>query len=227
MLKKWEDLPEFMRCREVEPYYEILKRKRWHIFFKRVFDIMLSVILLIMLSVPLLIIAILVKIDSEGEVFFRQERVTRYGRIFRIHKFRTMVTGADKMGSAVTVENDKRITRLGTILRKFRLDELPQIIDVLNGDMSFVGTRPEVEKYVKNYTKEMFATLLMPAGITSEASIKYKDESNILSNSKNVDAVYVGSILPEKMKYNLGYIRKFSVINDIKIMLDTFFAVIR
>ena len=176
MLKRWDDLPDFMCVDEVRPYWEILKKKRGQLVLKRIFDLVLSVILLVILAIPMGIIAVLVKRDSEGPVFYRQERVTTYGRRFRIHKFRTMVVNADKIGTAVTVGEDKRITRVGKKLRRLRLDELPQVFDVISGDMSFVGTRPEAVKYVEKYQPAFYATLLMPAGITSEASIRYKDE---------------------------------------------------
>ena len=167
-LKKWEELPEFMKTPEVRPYWEILNKKKGQLILKRIFDFVVSVILLIILAIPMGIIAILIKRDSEGPVFYRQERVTTYGRHFRIHKFRTMISNADKIGTAVTVGNDSRITKVGAKLRGHRLDELPQVLDVIRGDMSFVGTRPEAVKYVERYKPEFNATLLMPAGITSE-----------------------------------------------------------
>ena len=187
--------------------------------------------MLIPLSPIILGIAIWIKLDSEGPVFYRQERITTYGRTFRIFKFRTMVKDADKMGAAVTQQNDPRISKVGHKLRKVRLDELPQLINVLIGDMSFVGVRPEVAKYVNRYTDEMYATLLLPAGITSPASIEYKDEDEVIEKHKgsgrSIDDIYVEEILPDKMKYNLKYIKEFSVINDIKIMIRTALAVIK
>ena len=182
--------------------------------------------MLIVTAVPMLVIGIKIALESPGGVFYRQERVTTYGKKFRIHKFRTMVADADQLGSAVTVSGDSRITPTGAFLRKYRLDELPQVFDVLAGDMSFVGTRPEVTKYVKEYTKEMRATLLMPAGITSEASIRYKDEADLLDAANDVDRVYVEQVLPEKMKYNLESLRKFSFWGDIKTMVRTVLAVL-
>ena len=210
MLKKWEDLPKFMQCDEVRPYYDSLKKKKISLFFKRVFDFIVGCILFVILLIPMIIIAILIKLDSKGPVFYRQERVTQYGKKFKIHKFRTMVSNADKIGSAVTVGNDSRITKVGEKLRGLRLDELPQVLDVLSGNMSFVGTRPEATKYVKKYTKEMRATLLLPAGITSEASIRYKDEARMLEGAEDVDRVYVEKVLPKKMEWNLRSIREFS-----------------
>lgn len=226
MLRKWNKLPTDMQCPEVKEYYDILAKKRCSLFFKKVFDIMAGLILFIILAIPMLIIGILIKIDSKGPVFYRQERVTTYGKVFRIHKFRTMVIDADKIGSSVTIENDKRITKIGTKLRDLRLDEIPQLFDVLQGNMSFVGTRPESIKYVNAYTNEMKATLLLPAGITSMASILYKDESVLLDTEQDVDKIYVDKILPEKMKYNLNAIRNYRFANDISTMFKTAFAVL-
>ncbi|MFM1540708.1 sugar transferase, partial [Helcococcus ovis] len=221
-LKKWDDLPESYKNDKVKFYYDILKKRKLSLIFKRIFDIVLSSILLLLLSPVILILSIWIKLDSKGEIFFRQERVTQYGKIFRIFKFRTMVKDANKLGSQVTVSNDSRITKVGKFIRKVRLDEIPQLINVLLGDMTFVGTRPEVKKYVDNYTPEMLATLLLPAGITSEASINYKDEEKILTKNKNVDETYIKIILPEKMKYNLESIKKQSFLYDISIMFKTF-----
>lgn len=224
--KKWEDLPSFMKIDEVRPYYEILKNKRISLFFKRLFDLAVGIIVLVILAIPMLIIAIMIKVDSEGPIFYRQERVTTYGKHFKIHKFRTMVCNADKIGTAVTVENDSRITKAGARLRGHRLDELPQIFDVLSGNMSFVGTRPEAVKYVEKYKPEYMATLLLPAGITSEASIRYKDEAELLDAADDVDRVYIETVLPGKMKYNLQSLKKFSFFGDIATMFRTVFAVL-
>ena len=226
MLRKWEELPEFMRTPEVRPYWEILNKKRGQLVLKRIFDIAAALILLILLAIPMAVIAVMIKKDSEGPVFYRQERVTAYGRHFRIHKFRTMVSNADKIGTAVTVGNDSRITRVGAKLRGYRLDELPQVLDVLQGTMSFVGTRPEAVKYVEQYKPEWNATLLMPAGITSEASIRYKDEAELLNKADDADKVYVEEVLPAKMHYNLESIRKFSFLQDMRTMIKTVVAVI-
>lgn len=225
ILKKWDELPDFLRCDEVKPYYDILKKKQASLVIKRIFDLIAASVMLILLSIPMLVIAIMIKLDSPGPVFYRQERVTQYGRKFRIHKFRTMVADADKIGTAVTVGNDSRITRVGAKIRDYRIDELPQLFDVLVGDMSFVGTRPEAVKYVRKYTKEMRATLLLPAGITSEASIRYKDEANLLDGADDVDRVYVEQVLPGKMEWNLRSIVGFSVVIEIKTMLRTILAV--
>ena len=225
-LKKWEELPEFMKTPEVRSYWEILNKKRGQLILKRVFDLVVSIILLIVLTIPMAVIAVLIKRDSEGPVFYRQERVTTYGRRFRIHKFRTMVSNADKIGTAVTVGNDSRITKVGAKLRGHRLDELPQVLDVICGDMSFVGTRPEAVKYVERYKPEFNATLLMPAGITSEASIRYKDEDKLLNAADDVDDVYVNEVLPAKMKWNLESIRRFRFLREILTMFRTVFAVL-
>ena len=225
MLRKFKDLPKFMQNDDVKKYYDILHKKRFGLFIKRVFDIVVSLILLIVFSPLFLIISLLIKVDSKGPVFYRQSRITRYGKEFRIFKFRTMIVGADKRGSLVTLKDDDRITRVGNKIRKIRLDELPQLLNVFIGDMSFVGTRPEVKKYVDCYSDEMRATLLMPAGITSDASIMYKDEDKViekyLKNGEKVDDIYVKRILPEKMKYNLDYIKKFNVFRDLKICINT------
>lgn len=226
MLRKWDALPEFMRTPEVRPYWEILNKKRIQLFLKRIFDLAVSVILLVILAIPMAVIAILIKKDSEGPIFFRQERVTTYGKHFRIHKFRTMVSNADKIGTTITVENDNRVTKIGVKLRKYRLDELSQILDVISGNMSFVGTRPEVVKYVNMYNAEFNATLLMPAGITSEASIRYKDEDILLKATDNVDEVYINQILPNKMKWNLKSIKQFGVLREILIMFRTVLVIL-
>lgn len=215
----------------VKKYREEINKRKISLFLKLFLDKILALILLIPLSPIILAIAIWIKLDSEGPVFYRQERITTYGRPFRIFKFRTMVKDADKLGAAVTEHNDPRISRAGDKLRKVRLDELPQLFNVLLGDMSFVGVRPEVAKYVNRYTDEMNATLLLPAGITSPASIEYKDEDEVIEKFKgsgrSIDDIYIEEVLPDKMKYNLEYIKNFSIINDIKIMIQTALAVIK
>lgn len=215
----------------VKKYREEINKRKISLFLKLFLDKILALILLIPLSPIILAIAIWIKLDSEGPVFYRQERITTYGRPFRIFKFRTMVKDADKLGAAVTEHNDPRISRAGDKLRKVRLDELPQLFNVLLGDMSFVGVRPEVAKYVNRYTDEMNATLLLPAGITSPASIEYKDEDEVIEKFKgtgrSIDDIYIKEVLPDKMKYNLEYIKNFSIINDIKIMIQTALAVIK
>ena len=226
LICKWEKLPPEMQTEEVKKYYDILRKKNFSLFWKRVFDIFVSVLMLVVLSPLFLVLAIAIKIDSKGPVFYRQERVTQYGKRFRIHKFRTMVSNADKIGTAVTIENDSRGTKVGRKVRRLRLDELPQLLDVLSGNMSFVGTRPEVSKYVEQYTPEMMATLLLPAGVTSLASIYYKDEAELLNGAEEADKVYVEKILLAKMYYNLKAIEKFGFWRDIKTMFMTVFAVL-
>lgn len=216
-----------MQNEAVRPYYEKLRKKNFSLFWKRLFDFFVSTLMLIILSPVFIILAIAIKIDSRGPVFFRQERVTQYGKRFRIFKFRTMVNNADKMGSQVTVSNDMRITKVGKFIRKCRLDEVSQLIDVWRGKMSFVGTRPEVPKYVERYTDEMLATLLLPAGVTSEASIKFKDEDELLKDVENVDEVYVEAVLPKKMEYNLQSLKKQGFWRDIGTMFKTVFAVLK
>lgn len=225
LLKKWDDLPIFMKNDEVRKYYDVLSKKRVHLWLKRLFDIAASFILLILLSPFFLLLAIWIKMDSRGSVFYRQERVTQYGKTFRIFKFRTMVTNADQIGALITGQNDTRITRVGAKIRKSRLDEIPQLLNILRGEMSFVGTRPEVQKYVDCYSDEMKATLLMPAGVTSLASIKYKDEDTLLEagsmKGKTIDEIYTKEILPQKMKYNLEYLREFCFVKDLSLCVKT------
>lgn len=225
MWRNWSELPEWMQIPEVSEYYEILSKRKKSLIVKRVFDLVISFILLIIAAAPMIVIAAAIAIDSPGGIFYRQERVTAYGKRFMIHKFRTMVVNADTIGTQVTARNDSRVTKIGKFLRKYRLDELPQLIDILIGDMSFVGTRPEVVKYVKAYTKEMRATLLLPAGVTSEASIRYKDEADLLSGAEDVDRIYIEKVLPGKMEYNLESIRRFGLFRELKTMIRTVIAV--
>ena len=226
MLKQWEDLPDAMRVPEVRPYWELLRRKRGQLAVKRAADLIVAIVLLLLLALPMLGIALWIKLDSRGPVLYRQERVTAYGKRFKIHKFRTMVVNAERIGTAVTVGDDGRITGAGRKLRRLRLDELPQLLDVLQGNMSFVGTRPEVVKYVDRYAPEYYATLLLPAGITSEASIRYKDEDQLLSAADDVDRVYVQQVLPEKMKWNLREIRMFRLSREARTLARTILAVL-
>ncbi len=224
-LVKWEALPEAMQTPQVREYYDILDKKRGSLFCKRMFDIVVSAVMLVLLSPVFLVLAVVIKLDSPGPVFYRQVRLTQYGKPFRIFKFRTMVQGADK-GSQVTVGGDSRITRVGKVIRKCRLDEIGQLLDVFRGTMTFVGTRPEVPKYAASYTPEMMATFLLPAGVTSLTSIYYKDEERLLSGAEDSDRVYVEKILPGKMRYNLEGIRSFGFFKDIKIMGMTFLAML-
>ena len=226
ILKKWEDLPEFLQTDAVRPYYELLSKRRGSLLLKRCFDVAVSALMLLVLAPVFAVLAVAIKLDSPGPVFYRQVRVTQYGREFRIFKFRSMVSDADKRGSLVTVSGDSRITRVGHFIRKCRLDELCQLIDIFRGTMTFVGTRPEVPKYVAAYTPEMMATLLLPAGVTSKASILYKDEAELLDAAEDVDAVYIRDVLPDKMRYNLDELKSFSFFSDLKTMFQTVFAVL-
>ncbi len=221
MLKQWEKLPDFMKTEEVRTYWEALDRKRGQLLVKRIFDFWMALVLLVVLLLPMVIIAIMIKVEDRGPVFFRQERVTQYGRRFRIHKFRTMIMNAEHAGPSVTVKDDERVTKVGKKIRRLRLDELPQVLDVLCGDMSFVGTRPEVVKYVEQYAPEWNATLLLPAGITSETSIEYVNENQILEKAGDTDHAYLYGVLPDKMRMNLKSLADFSLLSDMKTMLKT------
>ena len=225
--RDWDDVPEFMRNDEVKKYYKTLSEKRFSLEVKRFFDVVMSVFLLFVLSPVFAVITVWIKLDSKGPVYYKQERITQYGRRFHIFKFRTMIADADKKGSLITVQHDARITNVGKKIRKYRLDEIPQIFNILAGDMSFVGTRPEVSKYVDAFSDEMKATLLLPAGVTSEASIEYKDEDKLLKEAEDLDAVYVDQILPEKMKWNLKAIKTYSMLYELKILIRTVWAVFR
>ncbi|MDO4199168.1 MAG: sugar transferase [Clostridia bacterium] len=224
--KDFEKLPKYMQTKETKAYYDILKKRKFSIFIKRIFDITVSLIASVFLVPIIILLAIIIMMDSPGNPFFLQTRVTKYGKKFKIFKFRTMVQGAEKLGAQITTDHDPRITRVGKYIRKLRADEFPQIFNIIMGDLSFVGVRPEVPKYVDKYTPEMYATLLMPAGVTSLTSILYKDEEKLLKSSQNADETYVNKVLPEKMKYNLEYIKNFDFFGDIKIMFKTVIAVI-
>ena len=225
LVKEWNELPEYMQVEEVRPYYEILRKKKGQLILKRIFDICASLVLIVLLSPIILFFSIWIKLDSNGPVFYRQERITQYGKVFRIFKFRTMVNNADKIGNLVTSKNDSRITKVGEKIRKYRIDEIPQLFNVLIGQMSFVGTRPEFQKYVNQYTPEMYATLLLPAGVTSLASIEFKDEDEILerytSKGRETNEVYVKEVLPLKMEYNLKAITSFNFIKELGTMIST------
>ena len=230
-MKTEHQMPEFMKNHYTLKAEEVLQKKKATLFFKRLFDICLSLILLVILSPVFLVLSICIKLEDGGPIFYRQQRITTYGRVFRIFKFRTMVMNADKMGPLVTQDNDSRITKIGRKIRSFRLDEVPQLINVLIGDMSFVGTRPEVQKYVDAYSEEMMVTLLLPAGITSKSSIEFRNEADKISKwmgqGLTADEAYIQKILPEKMQYNIDYIEEVSVAQDIKVMLQTVFAVLK
>lgn len=225
LLRDWDDLPDFMRTEEVRPYYDVLKKHEKELYLKRAFDLVAASFLLIILAPIMLIVAIWIKLDSPGPVLFRQTRITQYGKEFIIYKFRTMVNNADKMGAAVTIGDDSRITKVGAIIRKYRIDEFPQLINIFLGDMSFVGTRPETKSFVDCYIPVYYATFLLAAGVTSEASIRYKDESDLLIGIKDVDSYYLESILPKKMEWNLKSIENFSLINDFHLIIRTVLAI--
>ena len=216
----FSSLPENMQVEEVKHYYDILKQKGRSLFFKRVLDLSLALILCIILLLPMFVIALIIMFSSKGPIIYKQVRVTTFNREFRIWKFRTMKVGSDALGE-LTCSDDDRVTGVGRFLRKYRLDELPQIFHVISGNMSIVGTRPEVPRYTKEYTPEMMATLLMPAGVTSLASIMFKDEAELLENCDDADKVYINDILPQKMKYNLEYLEKFGFRRDLKLILKT------
>lgn len=226
MLPDWKDLPDEMKNDTVKKYYKSLAKKESSLIIKRMFDIWMSVFLLVFLMPVILVMSVLIKLDSKGPVIFKQTRVTAGNKDFTIYKFRSMVNDAPKLGASVTVASDMRITKVGQFMRKYRIDEIPQLVNVLKGEMTFVGTRPEVRKYVDAYTPAMMATLLLPAGITSEASIMYKEEDELLASAEDADQVYIQDILPEKMKYNLKSIRKFSLLNDLATMIKTVIAVV-
>ena len=224
-------MPQFMKNHYTLEAVKVLEKKKVTLIFKRLFDICLSLILLVILSPVFLVLAICIKLEDGGPIFYRQQRITTYGRVFRIFKFRTMILNADKMGPLVTQDNDSRITKIGKKIRDFRLDEIAQLINVLIGDMTFVGTRPEVQKYVDAYSEEMMVTLLLPAGITSRSSIEFRNEADKISKwieqGFTADEAYIQKILPEKMRYNIDYISELSIAQDIKVMLQTVFAVLR
>ena len=220
-MPEFSKLPKELQCDEVKHYYDILKTKTSALVLKRVFDVTIAIFMIIILLLPMAVIAVLIKCTSKGPVIYKQVRVTTFGKKFKIWKFRSMRTDADAKGELLTVGEDNRITGIGKFIRKFRLDELPQIFHVLSGKMSIVGTRPEVSKFTDRYTNDMLATLLLPAGVTSLASIKYKDEAELLAKAQDVDKAYMEKILPEKMKYNLEYIKDFSFMGDIKLIFKT------
>jgi len=230
MLRAFKDLPKTMQNEQVAKYYDHIKEQKTSLQVKRGLDIFLSILLMVILAPVMLIVALLIKVDSKGPVIYSQKRVTQYGRLYSIYKFRTMTEGADKKGLLVTGKEDVRITKIGATLRRYRIDEIPQLFNVITGDMTFVGTRPEVPKYVESYTDEMKATLLLPAGITSDASIKYKDETEVIEiyqgKGMETEDIYTNVIIPGKMQYNLKYLKEFSFFKDIKVLVETIFAVL-
>lgn len=225
LLIKWDKIPEHMKNDSVKKYYDVLEKKRYSLYMKRVFDVIVSILIMILLLPILLIIALAIKWDTKGPILFRQIRVTQYEKKFRIFKFRTMVNKHLPTENKVTMKNDTRITAVGKILRHYRLDELPQLINVIKGEMTLVGTRPEVLKYVLQYSDEMLATLLLPAGVTSETSLNFKDEEDLLTDSEHVDEDYIEKILPLKMAENLESLKEYSFFRDVKVFFKSFFIV--
>ncbi len=221
----YQELPESMKSNEIKEYWDLLKSKRFSLAWKRIFDIIVSLLILIVLSPFFLLLALAVKLDSKGPVFYRQVRVGQYNRDFKIFKFRTMVQDADRVGPPLTVGDDPRVTRVGHFIRKLRLDEFSQILNVLGGSMSLVGPRPEVRKYVDAYTPEYMATLLIRPGITASSSIAFKDEDKILNSGGDPERIYVEEILPPKMDLNLKYLQNIGLWNDLKVLLQTVGAV--
>lgn len=227
MFSSWDKLPSKMKNDEVKSFYVVLKKKKFQFILKRIFDIVTALIMLVLLLPVILVLSILIKKDSKGPIIYKQERVTQNMRNFKVWKFRTMIDGADKKGSHVTASEDSRITKVGNLLRKYRLDEIPQLVNILKGDMTFVGTRPEALRYVEAYDDRMLATFLLPAGLTSETSIKFKDETKLLEGKEDIDKAYIEEVLPIKMEMNLKSLSQYSFMNDIKIMFMTFIEVIR
>lgn len=231
--KEWEkpvtyaNLPESMKNETTRKYWELLQKHKGSLAAKRCFDVAVSSALLLGCSPLFLLLAIAIKLDSKGPVFYRQVRVGRYNQDFKIFKFRTMVSNADKIGLAITTGNDPRITRMGKLIRKCRLDEVSQLLNVLNGTMSLVGPRPEVRKYVQAYQPEYLATLLVRPGVTAQASIQFRNEDELLAQSNDPEMTYIKDILPVKMQLGLDYLSQISVWNDWKIMVKTVFAVLK
>ena len=206
---------------------DVLARRKPQLIAKRAMDIVLSACALAVLWPLLLLIALAIWIDDPGPVFYRQVRVGRNGKTFRIFKFRSMVMDADKKGLAITVGRDSRITRVGAVLRKTKLDELAQLLNVLLGQMSFVGPRPEVPKYVELYTPDQRQVLLVRPGITDYASIAYRNENDLLAGAPNPETMYIEQIMPDKIELNMKYLREISPLADIRLILKTIVAVIK
>lgn len=208
-------------------YKKIVKRKWFKRFCIRVFDLIVSFIALLFLALPFILISFAIVCDSKGGAFFKQVRVGKNGKEFKIMKFRTMVTNAEAKGLQISTSGDSRITKVGKFLRKTKIDELPQLFNVFVGQMSFVGPRPEVPKYVAMYNEEQRNVLLVKPGITDEASIVFRDENTILENAEDTEAAYINEIMPVKLNLNLKYIRKMGLFYNIKIIFKTVFAVLK
>lgn len=220
-LSNFDELPQSMQNDEVKRYHDILLTKKHTLWLKQVIDFLVCGIVFIITLPFFILFALLIKLTSKGPVFFRQERVGRNAKTFHILKFRTMVKDADRVGIQLTTGDDSRITSFGKFLRKINMDEMPQLLNVLKGDMSIIGTRPEVRRYVDIYSDEMMATLLIKPGMVSLASVKYKNESQLLSTASDPQSVYIEQILPDKMRYNLEYFTRISIKEDFSILKKT------
>lgn len=227
LLSKKENLPKKLKTPAVLPYYNILKKKGATLITKRVIDCTMCSLIFLIASPFFLIFALLVKLTSKGPVFFKQERVGRDLKPFFILKFRTMVENADKQGVQLTTGNDSRITGFGKFLRAINMDEMPQLINVIKGDMSIIGTRPEVKRYVLVYSEEMYATLLLSPGMLSRASVKYKNENELLTGIPDPQEMYIKKILPDKMKENLAYLKQISLKEDFIIVMKSIVCMFR
>lgn len=225
-MRKWDKLPEKMKNEHIFKYYKIIRKRLISRILKRIFDFLFSLLLIIILMPLMLLVMLLIKFDSKGPVIFRQTRITQYMKRFTIYKFRSMYYVSNDSSDKITVAGDNRITRIGKILRKTKIDEIPQLFNVLKGEMSFVGTRPEVIEYVEQYNEAMYATFLLPAGITSLASVKYKDEASLIEGASDVKEIYINEILPQKMHYNLKSLEKFSFFHDMYIIFITAFTLL-
>lgn len=204
-----------------------LEKKKLSLFLKRILDIVASVLGLIILSPVFLLVAVCIKLDSKGTVFFKQKRVGKNKKKFEIYKFRTMVDDAEKIGKQITIGNDRRITNVGKFIRKCKLDELPQLINVLKGEMSLVGPRPEVPRYVELYDEYQEQILLVCPGITDYASIEFRNENEILGCSVNPENTYISEVMPSKIALNMKYIKKISLTEDIHLILKTIFVLMK
>jgi lipopolysaccharide/colanic/teichoic acid biosynthesis glycosyltransferase len=213
-----------MTKEEYDYLVDSLRKKRVTFIFKKTFDILVSFIMILALSPVILILSILIVIDSGFPVFFRQERMGKDGKTFRIFKFRTMKNNT-ATANGITLHNDIRITRIGEFLRKYRLDEIPQLFNIIKGEMSFVGPRPDLPKYYMVDDYGYKSVLLVRPGVTGEATLKFKDEDKILSISENPEKTYTEEIFPQKIRLNIDYIKRISILYDFKIMIHTFFSV--
>ena len=221
-MRKWNKLPKYMQNNEVELIYDSLKKKFFYRFIKRLFDFFASLFLFVLLLLPSLLIAIIIPLTSKGSPIFKQERVGRYGKSFIIFKFRTMKIGSEQSGQ-ITSKNDSRVTKFGKFLRKTHIDEFPQLLNVLVGQMSFVGTRPEVPMFLEYYRPIWMATLLMRPGITSTSAIVNTNESEKIAVKENKNEYYVNTLMPQKMEMNINDLRNCGLFYDIKIMWRTVF----